>query len=499
MRVRWHIFPLLLLLVQTSQGELISGMEEEVHTFLPAPCPNSCVCMTGGGDLPPMCVCSTVTSLTITCKEMKDEVSFVNQTEELIRAIGAGNITQLTVTGSPLMKLTPLMCQMTNLVSLRLVSNKISEIRQGCFSNMSTLNTISLSDNRMVALKSGIFDGLKNLRTVNVDRNDISHIDPDVFVDNNTLLKFPYLTTIGLESNMLTGLDTWPFLLAQKAQHRIEVNFDDNKMTVNRTTNFWNVNYTCGQTPPFSLELSLKTNKFDHYSLFLEKLGFKNELDILCMFSYTGTRTSIDVRYNELICDCLEYEVFKFIKAASSHSRTISGMKCSHPPRLQGKYVTGVSLPELVCPLTNSNGSDSCPSPCLCEQRPDDPSIIVNCANSQRELTNLPYVLPQPITIPYMSPKLKDTYRYILDFEENGLVEIDSRHYFNVTKIANFSTNIISNVTIEAWEGLLSTEAIYLHNNSLEYLDPQVANLTFDNVKSLSLHRNLWACDCHAV
>ena len=118
------------------------------------------------------------------------------------------------------------MCQMTNLVSRLLISNKISEIRQGCFSNMSTLNIISLSDNRMVALKSGIFDGLKNLRTVNVDRNDISHIDPDVFVDNNTLLKFPYLMTIGLESNMLTGLDTWPFLLAQKAQHRIEVNFD---------------------------------------------------------------------------------------------------------------------------------------------------------------------------------------------------------------------------------------------------------------------------------
>ena len=78
------------------------------------------------------------------------------------------------------------MCQMSILVSLLLISNKISEIRQGCFSNMSTLNTISLSDNRMVALKSGIFDGLKNLRTVNVDRNDISHIDPDVFVDNNT-------------------------------------------------------------------------------------------------------------------------------------------------------------------------------------------------------------------------------------------------------------------------------------------------------------------------
>ena len=70
---------------------------------------------------------------------------------------------------------------MTNLVSLLLISSKIlvSEIRQGCFSNMSTLNTISLSDNWMVALKSGIFVGLKNLRTVNVDRNDISHIDPD--------------------------------------------------------------------------------------------------------------------------------------------------------------------------------------------------------------------------------------------------------------------------------------------------------------------------------
>jgi hypothetical protein len=108
--------------------------------------------------------------------------------------------------------------------------------------------------------------------------------------------------------------------------------------------------------------------------------------DLFCLFFWPGI--SLHLYNNPLICDCVDYEVYKLLKF-SHRSLTFDNMYCAQPPALQDRKLVKVMehMDQFVCDI-----QDNCPQQCRCFNQPYTISIVVQCDNRGISdiATNLP-------------------------------------------------------------------------------------------------------------
>lgn len=85
--------------------------------------------------------------------------------------------------------------QLTNLRTLNLWGNQLTELSAKIFRNLLQLENLSLGYNRLTRLDKPTFNSLKALRALHVDNNDIKYIESGFFD------LFPLLTNVKFEKN----------------------------------------------------------------------------------------------------------------------------------------------------------------------------------------------------------------------------------------------------------------------------------------------------------
>lgn len=124
----------------------------------------------------------------------------------------ASNLLELRMRSNKIKKLpNSVFSGLPSLQTLDLSSNEIAEIEKNAFSGMESLEYMTLSDNKIVALDDNLFRDLKNLISIRLDSNKLQTIEGSLFASAANL------TEIRLDSNeiaLINGDDA--FSMAKK-------------------------------------------------------------------------------------------------------------------------------------------------------------------------------------------------------------------------------------------------------------------------------------------
>lgn len=109
----------------------------------------------------------------------------------------------------------------------------------------------------------------------------------------------------------------------------------------------------------------------------------------------------VDISNNPINCDCGAYDLSLYYenKLSDELKRIVelsepTELKCASPPGLFNISMQNIHPEYLTCPLQKLMKNVSCPDKCICEWRPSDRTVIVDCA--EQNLTMVPQIyLPQ--------------------------------------------------------------------------------------------------------
>eukprot|EP00102_Acyrthosiphon_pisum_P013333 XP_008182869.1 PREDICTED: peroxidasin homolog [Acyrthosiphon pisum] len=109
---------------------------------------------------------------------------------------------------------------LTNLSTLYLSNNNISEVKNGAFANLSKLQALFLSENIIDNIETGVFNNLTRLEELHLDYNNIHKLDLEMFkgltnlnilfLDHNMIRNIPPGTFDSLTSLSLLQIDQNP-------------------------------------------------------------------------------------------------------------------------------------------------------------------------------------------------------------------------------------------------------------------------------------------------
>ncbi|XP_066298012.1 leucine-rich repeat-containing protein 15-like [Branchiostoma lanceolatum] len=111
------------------------------------------------------------------------------------------NITTLDLQGNAITNLSQSdFSRYRNLRTLYLIYNQISTIHNKVFHNLISLTVLYLNENQLTTLPADIFEGLGNLRDLSLSQNQITNLPADIFVG------LVNLQTLSLYQNQITDL-----------------------------------------------------------------------------------------------------------------------------------------------------------------------------------------------------------------------------------------------------------------------------------------------------
>lgn len=131
---------------------------------------------------------------------------------------------------------------LVNLTMLALQNNQISNLQNGTFSNLRSLNLLYLTRNRLTTLSSNVFEGLSNLTTLYLNFNFIEDLPETIFTP------LANLETLGLWGNQIKTINRHYFGNLNSIRY---IDLDDNVINAFersvfdeaenlQTLNFWN-------------------------------------------------------------------------------------------------------------------------------------------------------------------------------------------------------------------------------------------------------------------
>jgi len=444
------------------------------------------------------CYQFTPTSLTVSCgghdlneTMLAQELDLLLSAEELKE-----NLILLGISGTPLTKVPMSVCELSNLQALFLDNNRLSRLRDNCFTNMTALAQLSASKNNITELQDGLFDGLNSLTVLNLEQNMIASIGLHVFSNPYDLVK---LKTILLRHNRLRSLEPWPYIrgLLGSAVHVF--------LASNRICEFTN-----------NIEWQFNCCRRSYANVDMTNNSIRHLSDVLHGWNITVTQWlrmtnpvdddpafKLDVKDSrDYHCDCVDINFYMHNKYYGDN-RIFSNVKCVHPQSLANRYVNQVPVTDFVCEL-----SDRCPPNCRCVYRPANCTVHIYC--SAANLSSLPDDLP-PL------PSSHDMYK--LDFSNNKrLQHLEHRPYLANTSALDVSNCAIESVDLDAWRefAMMPSEiynfassmlkhnltppvvvmpVVFLHGNKIESLTPDVTAVNLTTVH-LTLNDNPWKCSC---
>lgn len=136
--------------------------------------------------------------------------------------------------------------------------------------------------------------------------------------------------------------------------------------------------------------------------------------------------STIYLENNPLRCSCHNYEFVKYLQSndIKMFDIRIENLQCQ--------------FKVLMCPLEELiKGYNGCPKKCVCNWRPFDSSIVIDCSN--RKLTRFPELEPEH----FNGTNFKNIEVYL---QNNSLINMNISGYENVTRLF-LSNNFLTKLT----------------------------------------------------
>jgi len=415
------------------------------------------------------------------------------------------NLTYLSITDTPLTQVPMSVCQLTNLGWLILNGNRLTQLKENCFTNLKGLVFLSATRNNITELQDGLFDGLNSLEILDFTNNMIASIGLRVFSNPHDLLN---LHSISLANNRLRSLEPWPYIrgLHRSQDRNVHISMESNLIA--KFTNNISWHFNCS-LPSYAF-LNIAHNHVRHLSDMLDGWNITSLTEWFCLMhladsdydDYNPLAFRVNFQHSfDYHCDCVDIDFY----AHSRHfgvNRIFMNIKCSHPQSLVNRFVNQVPLNEFVCEV-----SDRCSSNCQCVYRPANSTFHVDC--SAANFSSLPLDLP---------PLPRNPDKYKLDFSNNRLLRrLQHRPYLVNTFLLDVSNSSVDSVDLDAWREfeMMPSElydfapstithvrmpravapAIFLHGNKINSFSVEVTEINLISVH-LTLNDNPWKCYC---
>lgn len=190
----------------------------------------------------------------------------------------------------------------------------------------------------------------------------------------------------------------------------------------------------------------------------------------------------VDARDNNWICDCNMHNfAMKVTESMYKWSNNdLLFIKCYDPPELRDQRLFfDIPLSKFVCNITEH---DDCPADCLCQDRPEEGVINVDCRD--RNLTEA------PSSVPYSKYG-----KITLQLDHNDIRTIGNLSYADQLYSLTVSNNALTSVNSEVIEDIAKKEVaeVDFRNNALERIPEEISNIQYQFAK---LSGNNFVCDC---
>ena len=379
------------------------------------------------------------------------------------------NVTQLSLKNCHLSTLPTVVCKLRRLSALLLPYNQLLDLPWACLHKIHTLTAISAPYNRFSVLRNGVLYGFDNLYHLNMSECRVREIEEDVFTDVSRL---PHLTVVDLSRNYIESVDPWAMMF----ERPITMVFNNNH--ISRFTNRPGWVYNCSMARRRGL-MKLQYNNISHMMDIW--LGWKfTESSARCLSSNFDF-SSLDIRNNNLNCDCRDVSIYRILNVAHMH-QFLGALRCASPPKLRGRIIGEIDLSEFVCHV-----HDGCPHGCDCIST-DWINMTVRCP--ENGLETLPNGLPS---------RPKQNYRYHLFLQHNKITSLEYRPYLKFVATLVVSDNKLRYLSVDALGRLENTDRLYLDGNNLERLPDLISKVNTSYVTEMRFKDNMWRCDCNGL
>ena len=379
------------------------------------------------------------------------------------------NVTYLHLGHCGLSTLPTAVCRLRRLHGLALPGNRLVDLPWACLHKIHTLSEIVTPFNRFSVLRNGVLYGFRNLQHLDMSWCRVSEIEEDVFTNVSRL---PHLTVVDLSHNYIESVDPWHMMF----EHDISMFFNHNR--ISRFTNRPGWVYNCAMARRPGL-MDLQHNNISHMMDIW--LGWKITESSGRCFSSNFDFSSLDIRNNNLNCDCRDVSIYRILKVSQMH-QVLGALRCASPPKLNGTIIGEIDLSEFVCHV-----HDGCPHGCDCIDT-DWINMTVRC--SEDGLETLPNGLPT---------RPKQNYRYHLFLQQNNITSLEYRPYLEFVATLVVSGNKLRDLSVYALRRLENIDRLYLDGNKLERLPDQISKVNMSSVTEMRFQDNMWRCDCNGL
>ncbi|KAH3837043.1 protein toll-like [Dreissena polymorpha] len=359
-----------------------------------------------------------------------------------------------------------------NLRVLRLARNAISELSNETFVALRKLETLDVSHNRLKELLAGLLS-LLTLKEVHFNNNNISYVEPGIVGQiNQELIAFH------LEHNALTYLDPWMYETYSSNNRDVDRKFYLEHNRIRTLTNF--MNWTYNLKYPFEVMVELQYNEIQtiHSETVLQYRPNTTTSD----FSIYATFLTfyMNVSNNPFHCDCKSFDMANILRGTFLRYKDVEKYRyrCSSPSEYGGwDWLHDLPLDRLVC---RKNGSDGCPTGCLCEDRPHNDTYFVNCTGAG--LIELPQI------------PTNNASKIELFLDDNFIQTLSNVSYLERVYNISLRNNRISILEPEILKQLVTAKKVDLRNNKLKSVPREIKKF-----ESVSISGNPLECDCDSM
>ncbi|GJQ88238.1 Tl [Trypoxylus dichotomus] len=430
------------------------------------------------------------------------------------------NLTTLILTDTSLETLPDnLLANQKNLRSLQLYNNRFRTLPTGIFRNLKSLESLHiygnqlkewnsppkqlpklkelhLFSNELTNIKGDFSNNMPSLTVLNLSKNKISRIDPSAFnyfdlddlnLSHNNLSEGP--------DGEITFVDGMRRARVVNLAYNVYENFPEG---IEAKTLRLNMAYNKIKTLELSYVINFDEGNFRNNAI--ERITFAAIPEILVASASEEPRKSvIDINDNPIDCGCSAFQLVQYFDGSYKYKdiylriSLVGDVRCHDPLTMARKDVRSLKSQSFTCDYKEAY---ICPEKCSCALSPHYQSFNVTCNGRN---------LPTPPIIPGFVSK---TY-----YAFNGFGTM-----FTINKlVVDLSNNSIKNFT-ERDSTYINASELYLANNELSLVnwlpprlevlqlsDNKLENLGYNaimalndskNLKNLTLHDNLWNCNC---
>lgn len=409
---------------------------------------------------------------------------------------GSSAITKIRLDGNEFRTLpSDLFKDQTKMNYLDLSNNLLNDLPEELYENSGALEDLRLNYNQLTNIPKFIFRNLQNLKALYLSNNQITKLEAGAFAN---LVALQYL---GLQNNFLSfteqiEINGTILPIRQGSRFQTLANLEYLNLANNSITSMFD-DFTLTKLKT----LNMSHNKIDIFEM-TDLQSFSSDLtvdlrnneitkfDFKALIDENGSKLNVLFDNNPINCDCKIFDFVKFLRDSKKlqNSRVkmnLDNLVCASPERMENKPVLELEAHELKCFLDDASSSKTkrCPRDCICELRPDDKSLILNC-NKTVNIDTLP-----------IAKNYKQN-NFELFLESQDLTEMpwsSSPSYQQITKLF-LNDNSIQRVT----DLPPNLKEIDLRNNQLETMNETLLNKLNETMtlKYMSFSGNPWRCDC---